>query len=330
MTKLALVTGCAGFIGSHITDFLLKKNIKVIGIDNFSSGSKKNIEHIKSSKFKFYRTDIKYIDTVLKKIKKLDFVFHFAGNGELIPSIEQPKKYFENNSLNSVNLIEAIRLRKFKLKKFVYAASSTCYGINDNTVKENAKISLEHPYALSKYVGELSCLHWGKVFNIPVISIRIFNAYGPRSRTSGVYGAVIGVFLKQKIENYPLTVVGDGNQRRDFLYIDDLCRAFYKAAVSNYKNEIFNLGFGKARTINYLADLISNKKIFISWRPGEPLKTEANISKIKTFLKWSPRVNLKNGVANILKSIKYWKKAPLWTKKSIAKATKNWNKFLAK
>jgi UDP-glucose 4-epimerase len=114
------------------------------------------------------------------------------------------------------------------------------------------------------------------------------------------------------------------------LYIDDLCRAFYKAAVSNYKNEIFNLGYGKARTINYLADLISNKKIFISWRPGEPLKTEANISKIKTFLKWSPRVNLKNGVANILKSIKYWKKAPLWTKKSIAKATKNWNKFLAK
>jgi UDP-glucose 4-epimerase len=330
MNKVALVTGCAGFIGSHLVDLLLNKDIKVIGLDNFSSGSKKNIKHIKSKKFKFYKMDVKYVDKILKKIKKLDFVFHFAGNGELIPSIEQPKKYFDNNSLNSVNLIDAIRVRGFKLKKFVYAASSTCYGLNNATTKEDARISLEHPYALSKYIGELSCLHWGKVFNIPVLSIRIFNAYGPRSRTSGVYGAVIGVFLKQKIENYPLTVVGDGNQKRDFLYIDDVCRAFYKSAVSSYKGEIFNLGYGKAQTINYLARLISDKKIFIPWRSGEPIKTEANINKIKKFLNWSPKIELKEGISNILKNIKYWEKAPLWTKKSIAKATKNWNKFLDK
>jgi UDP-glucose 4-epimerase len=328
--KLALVTGCAGFIGSHMTEYLLDKNIKVIGVDNLSSGSINNIKNINSKKFKFYNIDVKYIAKILKNIKKLDFVFHFSGNGELIPSIEQPKKYFENNSLNTVNLIEEIRAKKFKLKKFIYAASSTCYGINKKITDENAKINLEHPYALSKYVGELSCLHWGKVFNIPVISIRIFNAYGPRSRTSGVYGAVIGVFLKQKIEDYPLTIVGNGNQKRDFLHVEDLCRAFYKAAISSYKNEIFNLGYGKAKTINYLASLISNNHTFIPWRAGEPIKTEANICKIKKFLNWKPRINLKNGIAIVLKNIEYWKEAPLWTKQKISKATKNWNKFLSK
>ena len=171
-------------------------------------------------------------------------------------------------------------------------------------------------------------MHWGKVYKIPVISIRIFNAYGPRSRTTNVYGAVIGVFIKQLISKKPLTIVGDGNQKRDFLYISDLCEAFYKASIANYKNEIFNLGSGNPNKINYLAKLIYDKKVFLPWRPGEPRKTDANIDKISKKLNWKPKISLKEGIKIILKNIDWWKKAPLCTPKKIKAATKNWNKYL--
>jgi UDP-glucose 4-epimerase len=330
MKKISLVTGCAGFIGSHMVDFLLKKNHFVFGIDNFVSGKARNLNIANKNKnFKFIRGDIKNFGKLCKlnKLNKLDYVFHFAGHGELIPSIENPLEYFKNNSYNCAIMIDYVK-SNFNLKKFVYAASSSCYGINNNKTDEKQKIKPEHPYAFSKYIGEQSCMHWSKVYKIPTISIRIFNAYGPRSRTNNVYGAVIGVFLKQKLSNYPLTIVGNGKQKRDFLYISDVCQAFYKAAISKYKNEIFNLGRGKAETINYLSSLISNKKKYIKWRPGEPFKTEANIKKIKKYLKWNPKIDLKSGIKEVLKDIKYWKNAPLWTQKKIKLATKNWIKYL--
>ena len=193
---------------------------------------------------------------------------------------------------------------------------------------ESQKINIQHPYAFSKYVGEQVALHWGKVYKLPVISIRIFNAYGPRSRTNNVYGAVIGVFLKQKLSNYPLTIVGSGKQKRDFLYISDVCEAFFKAAISKYKNEIFNLGRGYAESVNYLSSLISDNKKFIPWRPGEPLKTEANINKIKRKLKWKPTINIERGINMLLKDIQYWRNAPVWTPLKIQKATKLWFKYL--
>ena len=326
--KVSLVTGCAGFIGSHMIDYLLKRKHKVYGIDNLTSGKIININaNLKNSKFVFINSDLKNFKTISKKIKKIDYVFHFAGNGELIPSIENPYKYFKNNALNTVLLLEILR-NNYKIKKFLYAASSTCYGLSKRKTSEKQKINIQHPYAFSKYVGEQAVLHWGKVYKMPVISIRIFNAYGPRSRTTNVYGAVIGVFIKQLISKKPLTIVGDGNQKRDFLYISDLCEAFYKASISNYKNEIFNLGSGNPKKINYLAKLIYNKKVFLPWRPGEPKKTDANIDKISKKLNWRPKISLKEGIKIILKNIDWWKKAPLWTPKKIKTATKNWNKYL--
>ena len=328
MKKISLVTGCAGFIGSHMCDLLLQKKHKVIGIDNFISGKKKNLRYaFKNSNFTFFKGDLKNINIILKKVRKLDYVFHFAGHCELIPSIENPFEYFQNNALNTARLIDCIK-NNFHLKKFIYAASSSCYGIQNNKTNENEKIKIEHPYAFSKFTGEQICMHWSKIYKIPTISIRIFNAYGPRSRTNNVYGAVIGVFLKQKLSDYPLTIVGTGKQKRDFLYISDLCDAFYKAAISKYKNQIFNLGRGKAESVNYLSSLISNKKKFISWRPGEPFKTEADIKKIKRYLKWKPKVNLKTGINKVLENLNYWKNAPLWTKSKINKATKKWMKYL--
>ena len=327
--KTCLVTGCAGFIGSHITEKLLKSKNIVIGLDNLSSGNKKNMQiFLKEKNFIFYKGDLKNIKSILNRINKLDYIFHFAGNGEIIPSIENPISYFENNSFNTAKLIDFIKEKKFNIKKFVYAASSTCYGKINRKTNEKAKINIEHPYAFSKYVGEQICLHWGKIYKIPVISIRIFNAYGPRSRTSGAYGAVIGVFLKQKLSGYPLTIVGKGNQKRDFLYISDLVDAFIKVSKSRYKNEIFNLGYGNAKKVKYLADLISSNQTKIPWRAGEPMITEANIEKIKKAVSWNPKIHFKKGINIVLTNIDYWKNAPLWTKKKIKKTMKNWNKFI--
>ena len=329
MKKVSLVTGCAGFLGSHMTDYLLKKKHFVIGIDDLTSGKFDNIKHHGKKSFKFYKKNIVHINKIIKN-KKIDYVFHFAGHGELIPSIEKPLNYFDNNVRNTILVLEALRKNKNKVKKFVYAASSSCYGINNKKTNEKQPIKIEHPYGFSKYIGEQASMHWGKVYNIPIISIRIFNAYGPRSRTTNVYGAVMGVFIKQKISGYPLTLVGDGKQKRDFLYVDDLCRAFYKAALSKFKNTIFNLGSGKPETIKKLANLMSSKQITVPWRPGEPRTTHADIKKIKNSLKWKPKVKFERGIKIILSNTSYWKNAPLWTKKKIKKATSNWIRFLKK
>ena len=226
-------------------------------------------------------------------------------------------------------MLEAARHNK--VKKFVYAASSSCYGLADTPTKENHSINPEYPYALSKYMGEQSSLHWNKVYGLPVVSIRIFNAYGKRVRTTGAYGAVFGVFFKQKISNKPYTVVGNGDQKRDFIYVTDVAEAFYKAAISPHKNEIFNLGEGKPKSINSLIDLMGGGKVInLPIRPGEPNITLANITKIKSYLKWSPKVPFEKGVKSMLDSIENWKDAPLWDKKSIKKATKLWFKYMSK
>ena len=329
MKKIAIVTGGGGFIGSHMVDFLLKKKFKVRVIDNFSGGHKKNLAHHKNNNLlEIYKFNILTLKD--KKIfKDVDYVFHFAGIGDIVPSIEHPKKYMNVNVQGTINMLELCR--NTNIKKFVYAASSSCYGLASVPTKENHIISNMYPYALSKYLGEQSALHWSKVYNIPLNSIRIFNAYGTRVRTTGAYGAVFGVFFKQILENKPLTIVGDGNQRRDFIYVTDLVRAFYLAATSKYNQQIYNVGAGNPQSINKLANLIGGKKmIYLPKRPGEPECTWANISKIKKEIKWKPLVSFEKGVKLMMSEINNWKKAPLWNKKNINKATKTWFKYMSK
>jgi len=325
--KTFLVTGAAGFIGSHMVDYLLEKKHNVVGIDNLKNGSLKNIKHnLKNKKFKFIKHDILNNSLKINKIKFLDYIIHFAGLGDVVPSIENPVKYLENNVIGTAKIIETGKT--LKVKKIIYAASSSCYGLNDSKIKENEKISLKHPYALSKYTGEFVALSLAKIYKIPVNSIRIFNAYGPRVRSSSNYGAVFGVFFKQKMSGKPLTVVGDGNQKRDYVYVTDVCDAFYKCAISKYENEIFNLGTGKPQKINHLVKILDSKITKIPWRPGEPRVTWANVKKIKSYLQWKPKVDFKTGVKIMMKNIEYWKDAPLWSKKNIKKATKVWFKTL--
>ncbi|MDC0514102.1 SDR family NAD(P)-dependent oxidoreductase [Pelagibacteraceae bacterium] len=324
--QTAIVTGGAGFIGSHMVDLLLSKNFKVIVIDNLAGGHLNNIkQHLKNKDFNLKKIDItKSIN--IKNFKKIDYIFHFAGIGDIIPSIENPTDYMKTNVQGTVNILEVAR--KMNIKKLVYAASASCYGKTKNIVTEKNKIFLEHPYALSKYLGERSVFHWHKVYGLPINAIRIFNAYGPRVRTTGAYGAVIGVFFKQKISNKPLTIVGDGKQSRDFVHVTDVVRAFYKAALVKRSGEFFNIGTGNPQTVNYLAKLVGGKTINIPNRPGEPMRSCANITKAKNILDWKPLMRFDQGIKEMLNDINKWKDAPLWTPNKIKNATKNWFNYL--
>jgi UDP-glucose 4-epimerase len=214
------------------------------------------------------------------------------------------------------------------VEKFVYAASSSCYGLAEVPTREDHPIDARYPYALSKYLGEQTALHWHLVYKLPVNSIRIFNAYGTRSRTSGAYGAVFGVFLRQKLAGRPYTVVGDGSQTRDFTYVTDVARAFLAAAETPRVGRVYNLGAGEPQSVNRLVQLLGGEKVHIPKRPGEPDCTWADISRITSELDWRPRVSFEEGVGRILADIDYWRRAPLWDSDSIAKATKTWFEYL--
>ena len=327
--KIALVTGGAGFIGSHLVDLLLKKNFKVRVVDNLSGGRLENInQHRNNKNFLFKKLDINEMSINEKIFKDTSYIFHLAGKGDIVPSIENPLNYMMTNVIGTTKVLE--NCRNQKIKKFVYAASSSCYGLAKTPTNEDHKISPEYPYALSKLMGEQACFHWSKVYKIPTISIRIFNAYGPRVKTTGVYGAVFGVFFKQKLENKPLTVVGNGLQKRDFLNVKDVANAFYMSAISKRKNEVYNLGSGSPKKILDLIKLLgTNKVVKLPKRPGEPDCTWADTKKIKRQINWKPNISFKNGVNEMLLSIDKWKNAPLWNKKNIKKATKTWFKYLS-
>ncbi len=321
-----LITGGAGFIGSHLVEKLLKSKNKVIVLDNCSTGRKENIINFKG--LKFIKCDISKKGIWEKHFKGVDCVFHIAALADIVPSINNPVKYYQSNVNGTLNVLEACK--KYFVKKLIYTASSSCYGIPKKfPTLENEKIDNRYPYALTKYLGEQLCLHWGKVFDINVISLRLFNVYGTRSRTSGTYGAMFGVFLAQKIAKKPFTVVGDGSQTRDFTYVTDVVSALITAAKSKIKNEIFNVGSGKTISVNRIINILGGKKVRIPKRPGEPDCTYADISKIKKILKWKPLVSIEDGISYLMKDINYWSKAPVWTPKKINKATIDWFKYLS-
>ncbi|MFC1520872.1 SDR family oxidoreductase [Elusimicrobiota bacterium] len=326
----SIVTGGAGFIGSHLVEALLSKGHEVVVLDNLSNGRLENINHLKdNNRFKFIKIDAAF-DEIDTHFKGADWVFHLAALADIVPSIEDPLKYHNSNVRGTVNVLEASR--KADAKRFLYTASSSCYGIPDKfPTLETSPIRPQYPYALTKRVGEEYAFHWNQVYGLPVVSLRLFNVYGPRTRTSGTYGAVFGVFLAQKIHGKPFTIVGDGSQTRDFTFVSDVAEAFIAAAESDAQNEIFNVGSGNTYSVNRLAELLgANEVVHIPKRPGEPDCTFADISKIRKFLKWNPKVSFEKGVKIMLDNIDYWKEAPVWTEKSISQATQTWFKHLSK
>lgn len=322
-----IVTGGAGFIGSNLVDKLVLFGHDVTVIDNFITGNIKNLNKSKK-KIKIIKKNI--LDKNLKKyFKNIDCVFHLAGLADIVPSIENPSKYFDSNVAGTISLLELAR--KYKVRQFIYAASASCYGVPKKyPISETDKIDIRYPYALTKNLGEKLVMHWGKIYNINTISTRFFNVYGRRSRTTGAYGAVFGVFLAQKLNNKPLTIVGDGSQTRDFIHIDDLVEALIK--IMKYSNtnkcDIFNIASGKEISIKTIAKLIGGKTVNIPKRPGEPDRSLADIKKIKRKLNWKPRISIEDGVKDLIKNIDDYRKAPIWTPKKIKKATKQWFKQL--
>ncbi len=326
MKKKVIVTGGAGFIGSHLVELLVKKGYKVLVIDNFETGRSDNLTKIRK-KITIIKQNITNYEKIENYFRNCLYVFHLAALADIVPSIENPEKYYNTNVTGTLNILKASK--KFGIKKVLYAASASCYGVVKTfPTDEKNKIMTEYPYALTKNLGEQLMTHWSKVFKISTISLRLFNVYGLRSRTTGAYGAMFGVFLAQKINKKPLTIVGNGKQSRDFTYVTDVANAFYLASKSNIFHDIFNVGTGKPTTVNYIAKKLGGEKIFIPKRPGEPDKSQADIKKITRRLKWKPKISLDKGIKLLLQNINDWKQAPVWTPKKISVKTRKWFKYL--
>jgi UDP-glucose 4-epimerase len=320
---IAIVTGGAGFIGSHMVDHLVDRGYRVRIIDNLCSGRLANLAHHKGNPdVEFEEADVRRLEPDSRLFRGATYVLHFAGIGDIVPSIDRPTEYMETNVQGTVRVLECARYAR--ACRFVYAASSSCYGLAAVPTPEDHPISPQYPYALSKYQGEQAAFHWHRVYRLPVNSIRIFNAYGTRVRTTGAYGAVFGVFFKQKLAGKPFTVVGDGTQKRDFLYASDVAAAFLLAAETEKTGQTWNLGAGNPQSINRLVELIGGSVIYVPRRPGEPETTWANVAKIKRDLGWQPRIPFEEGVARMLAEIENWRDAPLWDPASIQRATRTW------
>jgi len=325
-----LVTGGAGFIGSHLVDRLLADGLEVLVLDNFDTGRLNNLAIAgKHANFTLYDTDIVDLDDIAPLFKGVDWVFHLGALADIVLSITDPMKYHKANVDGTIAVLEASR--QASVKRFVYAASSSCYGLPDVfPTPETSAIRPMYPYALTKNVGEQYVMHWDNVYGLPTVALRLFNVYGPRSRASGTYGAVFGVFLAQKLAGKRFTVVGDGEQTRDFVYVSDVTDAFVKAAESDIHGEAMNVGSGNTRSINTLVGLLGGESVHIEKRPGEPDCTFADITKLTLKTGWSPRVSLEEGVKVMLEHIQDWQDAPLWNENSIADATREWFDYLGR
>ena len=331
MKRRVLVTGGAGFIGSHLVERLLEEGHEVIVLDNFSTGRPQNLALLAGSvRLQVEQVDVADYKAIQPFFVGAQWVFHLAALADIVPSIQRPLDYHHSNVNGTVSVLEAARTTG--VQRFVYVASSSCYGIPVTyPTPETAEIRPQYPYALTKYLGECYALHWGEVYDLPVVSLRLFNVYGPRSRTSGTYGAVFGVFLAQKLAGKPFTVVGDGTQTRDFTFVTDVIEALMVTAQSSVSNQVFNVGSGSTHSINRLVELLGAEAgvVHIPKRPGEPDCTLAYISRIQAQLGWSPRVSLEEGVHILLENIDYWRTAPVWDEISIADATQEWFRCLS-
>jgi UDP-glucose 4-epimerase len=315
--KRAVVTGGAGFIGSNLTDALIEKGYDVIVLDNLVSGKRTQV----NKKAKFVKVDIRNLKKIKPYFKGADFVFHLAAMSRIQPSIKDPVFAFEDNVNGTLNVLLAARAAG--VKKVVYSASSSSYGDQDSlSLHEEMTPHFTSPYSLTKYIGEELCKLFTNLYGLKTVSLRYFNVYGPRQLSSGAYATVIGIFLKQLKNGKPLTIVGDGEIRRDFTHVNDVVKANILAGESNTvgKGELINIGTGKNYSMNEIAAMvllfgsgkqvlpekgpeilkaaIKNKKaIYLPSRPGENRRTLADNSRAHKLLGWRPTITLEEGMA---------------------------------
>ncbi len=333
--KIAIVTGGAGFIGSHVAERLLHDGHQVRIIDNLASGRMDNIAHlIDHPHLTFVHADVAETETITPTFENADWVFHLAALADIVPSIDNPHRYHHANVNGTIGVLEATRRasQHKPIERFIYTASSSCYGIPDiYPTPENAPMRPAYPYALTKMIGEQYVMHWQQVYHLPAVSLRLFNVYGPRARTTGTYGAVFGVFLAQKLAGKPYTIVGDGTQTRDFTFVTDVADAFVAAAnapASAVTGQIFNVGSGDTYSVNQLVAQLGGPVIHIPKRPGEPDCTFADTHKINNTLGWHAPTPFEKGVDIMLEHLDDFRDAPVWDEKKIEVATQDWFKYL--
>jgi UDP-glucose 4-epimerase len=315
------VTGGAGFIGSHLCEALLAQGLEVTALDNLETGREENLAQcLGRPGFSLVKADVLDPAALESALAGAEWVLHIAGLADVIPSIQHPAKYFAANAQGTLNVLQAAR--GAGVKRFIYAASSSCYGIPDILpTGEKSPMRPMSPYALSKLMGEQMALHWWKVYGLPCVSLRLFNVFGPRARARGAYASVFGVFLAQKVHGKPFTVVGDGNQTRDFIYVTDVADAFIAAARSAVCGEAINIGSGAQMSVNLLAGLLGGPVVHLPKRPGEPDRSWADVSRAKKLLGWSPKVPFEDGVAMMLARLEDWRAAQAMDAEDVALAT---------
>jgi len=287
---ISLVTGGAGFIGSNLVDYLIQQGHKVIVVDNESANNEKFYWRDDTVNVRGDVTDYNFMKSVIGNV---DYVFHLAAESRLQPAIENPIEAVNKNCVGTTVMLQCAR--EAGVKRFIYSSTSSGYGNNPYPNVETQPDDCLNPYSASKVAAEKFCKMYSDLYGLETICLRYFNVFGERSPARGQYAPVIGIFQKQRDAGEPLTIVGDGSQRRDFIYVGDVARANYLAATSSldgYYGQVFNVGSGKNYSVKEIADSISDYQTFIPKRPGEMETTIANIDKIGEVIGWKPEVDV--------------------------------------
>lgn len=288
MTK-SLVTGAAGFIGSNIVDYLLEQRHKVVCVDNESSDAHDNPYW--NSNTTNIRGDIRDYTLMSSAMVGVDYVFHLAAEARIQPSIENPINAVSINDLGTATILQCAR--EANVKRLIFSSTSSAYGMNESPNVETQIPDPLNPYSVTKLNGENLCKMYNSLFGLKTTILRYFNVFGPNQPVRGQYAPVIGIFDRQKSDGEALTIVGDGSQRRDFVYVKDVARANYLAAISDLdETEVFNVGTGKNYSVKEIANAISDLQTHIPEREGEMKITLANVDKIEKYLGWKPEVDV--------------------------------------
>lgn len=293
----SLVTGGAGFIGSHIVDLLLSEGHQVIVLDNEYSDNE-SFNWNKSRKVKNHKVDICDYEATRPLYDGVDYVFHTAAEARIGPAIENPINAVHINTQGTCTVLQCAR--EAGVKKVMYSSTSSAYGLNESPNTEDQIEDCLNPYSVSKVAGEKICQMYTHLFDLPTVIFRYFNVFGERAPRKGQYAPVIGIFLRQNEAGEALTIVGDGKQRRDFVYVKDVARANFLAATTDLEpqhyGEVYNVGSGCNLSINDIASFISEDVTYLPPRIGEALDSMADISKIRTVLGWEPQTDVQKWI----------------------------------
>ena len=300
MTSVSLVTGAAGFIGSNLVEHLLDQGHSVVCVDNESANNEKfhwSHENGMVINVKVDITDYKGMKNIMSGV---DYVFHLAAESRLQSAIMNPIEAVKKNCVGTTVMLQCAR--EAGVKRFVYSSTSSGYGNNPYPNVETQPDDCLNPYSASKIAGEKFCKMYTELYGLETVVLRYFNVFGRRSPARGQYAPVIGIFQRQRDTGEPLTIVGDGAQRRDFVHVEDVARANYLAAIMPLKGhagEVFNVGTGSAYSIQQIADSISDNQVYIDKRSGEMETTFADITKIGDVLGWKPEIDVIDWIKNV-------------------------------